>query len=252
TGFAAMTVAANRHFFLQFDAALTMTHHATNLDLPGEANITTAAGDVAEFFSTGANTVQCVNYTRADGMPVVSGSAGSFEFVSTAAITAASSLLIEDLAAGYDYHIVLEAFGITTDAQTLWMRFSDDGTTIESDATDYGWQFQKSINASNTAVGGHSDSEIQLSGDLTLGNDTNSDNTVEVTLLNPAGTTEQSTCYWIGHFWNEQPTPQLAHCSGSGVFRQGDDAIVDVQFSFSGGSTFKAQGDITVWRRQRS
>jgi len=67
TNFAAMTVAANRHFFLQFDGALTMTHHATNLDLPGKANITTAAGDVAEFFSTGANTVQCVNYTRADG-----------------------------------------------------------------------------------------------------------------------------------------------------------------------------------------
>ena len=67
TGFASMTVAANRHFFLQFDGILTMTHHATNLDLPGEANITTAAGDVGEFFSTGANTVQCVNFVRASG-----------------------------------------------------------------------------------------------------------------------------------------------------------------------------------------
>lgn len=67
TGFAAMTVAANRHFFLQFDGILTMTHHAANLDLPGEANITTAAGDVGEFFSTGANTVQCVNFCPAVG-----------------------------------------------------------------------------------------------------------------------------------------------------------------------------------------
>jgi hypothetical protein len=48
-----------------------MTHHATNLDLPGEANITTAAGDVATFQSTGANTVQCINYTKADGTSVV-------------------------------------------------------------------------------------------------------------------------------------------------------------------------------------
>lgn len=64
-GFASMTVAANRHFFLHFDAVLIMTYHGTNLDLPGEADITTAAGDVAEFFSTGANTVQCVNYQRA-------------------------------------------------------------------------------------------------------------------------------------------------------------------------------------------
>tara|TARA_B110000196_G_C21098702_1_gene641449 strand:+ start:397 stop:1362 length:966 start_codon:yes stop_codon:yes gene_type:complete len=71
TGFAAFTVAANTHFFAQFDGVLTMTHHATNLDLPGGANITTAAGDVAEFFSTGANTVQCVNYTKASGKPIV-------------------------------------------------------------------------------------------------------------------------------------------------------------------------------------
>ena len=70
TSFAAFTVAANRHFVLQFDGALTMTHHATNLDLPGEDDILTVAGDIAEFFSTGANTVQCINYTRADGSAV--------------------------------------------------------------------------------------------------------------------------------------------------------------------------------------
>ena len=74
TNFAAMTVAADRQFTLQFDGALTMTHHATNLDLPGEANITTAAGDVATFQSTGSNTVQCINYTRADGTAIVSSS----------------------------------------------------------------------------------------------------------------------------------------------------------------------------------
>jgi hypothetical protein len=73
TNFAAMTVAADRQFTLQFDGALTMTHHATNLDLPGEANITTAAGDVATFQSTGANTVQCINYTRADGTGIAGG-----------------------------------------------------------------------------------------------------------------------------------------------------------------------------------
>ena len=50
TNFAAFTVAAGRRFTVQFDGILIMTHHATNLDLPGGANITTAAGDVAEFF----------------------------------------------------------------------------------------------------------------------------------------------------------------------------------------------------------
>ena len=75
TGFAAMTVVADRQFTLQFDGALTMTHHATNLDLPGESNITTAAGDVAIFQSTGSNTVQCISYVKADGTAVVGGSA---------------------------------------------------------------------------------------------------------------------------------------------------------------------------------
>ena len=76
TGFTAMTVTAGDLFMLQFDGALTMTHHATNLDLPGEANITTAAGDVGLFYATGSNTVQCISYTKADGTAVVAGAGG--------------------------------------------------------------------------------------------------------------------------------------------------------------------------------
>ena len=71
TGFSAMTVAADRHFFLEFAAALTMTHGAGTLDLPSGANITTAAGDVAEFVSTASNVVTCVNYSRASGKALV-------------------------------------------------------------------------------------------------------------------------------------------------------------------------------------
>jgi hypothetical protein len=74
TNFASMTVAANRFFTLQFDGILTMTHHATNLDLPGGANITTASGDVGIFQSTGANTVQCISYTKVDGTSIVNAS----------------------------------------------------------------------------------------------------------------------------------------------------------------------------------
>ena len=86
TNFAVITTAADRQFTLQFDGILTMTHHATNVDLPGEANITTAAGDVATFQSTGANTVQCINYTRADGTAIVGASGvtlGFFEHTHT-------------------------------------------------------------------------------------------------------------------------------------------------------------------------
>jgi hypothetical protein len=99
-----MTVAANRHFFLQFDAVLTMTHHATNLDLPGEANITTAAGDVAEFFSTGSNTVQCVNYTKADGTAVQLGGDGQDNTISAVNLKDYGEITnaLGDLAGGTD------------------------------------------------------------------------------------------------------------------------------------------------------
>ena len=71
TGFNDMTVGANRHFYLEFSGILTMTHNAGVLDLPSGAAIVTAVGDVGEFYSTAANVVTCVNYTRADGTAVV-------------------------------------------------------------------------------------------------------------------------------------------------------------------------------------
>ena len=91
TGFSAFTVTAGRHFILQFDGALVMTHHADNLDLPGEASITTVAGDVAEFVSTATDKAQCVNYTRADGTAV----AGS---TNATTVAAAGALMDSELA----------------------------------------------------------------------------------------------------------------------------------------------------------
>ena len=103
TGFAAMTVGAGRQFTLQFDGALIMTHHATNLDLPGEANITTVAGDVAVFQSTGTNTVQCISYTRASGIPaVVTATATELNLIDggtargTTALASGDGILIND------------------------------------------------------------------------------------------------------------------------------------------------------------
>ena len=56
---------------LHFDAALTLTHHATDLILPGGANITTAAGDEAEFIEYATGDWRCTSYTAATGKAVV-------------------------------------------------------------------------------------------------------------------------------------------------------------------------------------
>ncbi len=53
-----------------FDGALTLTHNATTLILPGGANITTAAGDRALFYQDSGDNVYCLTYIPATGNPV--------------------------------------------------------------------------------------------------------------------------------------------------------------------------------------
>ena len=122
TNFSAMTVATNRQFTLQFDGVLTMTHHATNLDLPSEANITTAAGDVATFQSTGANTVQCINYTRADGTAIVGASGvtlGFFEHTHTISSNLTISTDYNALSAGPI--TVASGYSVTVPTGSTWV-----------------------------------------------------------------------------------------------------------------------------------
>lgn len=64
------TVEVGAAIKLHFDGALTLTHHATDLILPTGANITTAAGDEAEFIEYATGDVRCTNYTRANGRPL--------------------------------------------------------------------------------------------------------------------------------------------------------------------------------------
>ena len=57
---------------LQFDGALQLTHHSTNLVLQGGSNITTAAGDIAVFVSDGSGRWRCVSYqTATSNVPVI-------------------------------------------------------------------------------------------------------------------------------------------------------------------------------------
>lgn len=54
---------------LHFDGILTLTNHATNLILPGGANITTAAGDEAEFIEYASGDWRCTAYTPIGSAP---------------------------------------------------------------------------------------------------------------------------------------------------------------------------------------
>jgi hypothetical protein len=62
------TVAAGTFRRVRFAGILTLTHNGTSLILPGAANITTAAGDVAEFISEGSGNWRCVDYVKSVGL----------------------------------------------------------------------------------------------------------------------------------------------------------------------------------------
>lgn len=65
------TVSAGIWKIIKFEGALTLTHNATSLILPGGANITTADGDVAIAISEGSGNWRVVSYVPATGRPVI-------------------------------------------------------------------------------------------------------------------------------------------------------------------------------------
>lgn len=66
------TVNAGVVRWVEFAGALTLTHNASSLKLPGGGNIVTAAGDVGCFVSMGSGNWKCLHYARADGSAVAS------------------------------------------------------------------------------------------------------------------------------------------------------------------------------------
>lgn len=72
------TVRAGIWKILKFEGALTLTHNATSLILPGGGNITTADGDVGIFFSEGSGNWRCLSYQYATDGSVPVGSVQAY------------------------------------------------------------------------------------------------------------------------------------------------------------------------------
>lgn len=73
TGISAFTMTSGQVIDLVFDGVLTLTHHATNNNLLGGVDVTTAANDRARYWYDGT-TVWCVAYQRASGTALVAAS----------------------------------------------------------------------------------------------------------------------------------------------------------------------------------
>lgn len=99
TTITAITLASGSYREVVFDGALTLTHNATSLILPGGANITTAAGDRAGFRGDGTGNVRCVWYTKADGSSITPAAAAT-----QAEMEAASSNTVMATPANVNWH----------------------------------------------------------------------------------------------------------------------------------------------------
>jgi len=144
----AITVPAGTLFMLQFDSTPVLTHHATNLNLPGNANITAAAGDTLVGFATTANQVKVLHYQRATGR-------AGWELISSATASSDATIEFNNLSSAYsEYLVVMAGVVPVTDATHLFLRMStDNGSTFHVGATDYRYACVSSQSNATTLSG---------------------------------------------------------------------------------------------------
>ena len=117
--------------WLQFDGILTLTHHATDLILPDDSNITTAAGDVACLYEYASADWRLISYSRSDAtsgvLSVANGGTGATTLTDggillgsgTSAITAMSVLADGSIIVGDGATDPVELAAFTSSTGTL-------------------------------------------------------------------------------------------------------------------------------------
>lgn len=116
TGFG--TIGAGIWKVIKFEGALTLTHNATSLILPGAANITTVAGDIAWMVSEGSGNWRCALYQKTGGV---------ITLATTQASTSGTAIDFTGIPAGTK-EIIISWVGVSTDGTSnLFIRLGDAG-----------------------------------------------------------------------------------------------------------------------------
>jgi hypothetical protein len=150
------SIAAGVIRYVTFAGALTLTHNATSLILPGAANITTAANDTATMLSLGGRNWQCIAYQRSNGTSVVTGGAWQLYggSLATAQRLASNSASLDwtGLSGFSRYAIVLESLLAASGGATLRLIFGT-GSTPTWITSGYTFQCATSSLSTNSASG---------------------------------------------------------------------------------------------------
>lgn len=178
TGFG--TVAAGARRVVTFDGALTLTHNATSLILPGAANITTAAGDTAFCVSEGSGNWRVAIYQKANGQAVTGGS-GSLANWTEAANTATPNATIPVVSftatnAATDVDVAVVSKGAGAFARQIAANNTAGGNKRGARAVDL--QASRSVadmvaSAADSVIGGGSNNKASAANSTVAGGDGN-------------------------------------------------------------------------------
>lgn len=130
TAFDTPTAAPNVARICLFAGALTLTHNASRLILPGGANITTTSGDVAVFVHEGGGNWRCIAYHCAGGFMPVRGSGVSVDTAGNVGMGGTTP------ATWYEPHNVVQlsptasVFGTPASTQTGQNGYTDAAGTV--------------------------------------------------------------------------------------------------------------------------
>jgi hypothetical protein len=115
-----------------FDGALTLTHNATSLILPGAANITTAAGDAMVVRADTTANMKVISYMKASGLPIVGGSTRTL--LATLTTTSGSTQSATGLSPASYRYFEVEINGVSSTTGPFDLRIATSG----NGGTNYG------------------------------------------------------------------------------------------------------------------
>lgn len=242
------SIAAGAIRRVRFLAALTLTHNATTLILPGSANITTAAGDVATMESLGSGNWRCVNYSKADGTSVVGGGGGGLtnwtDAVNTAAPNATVpvvSLSATNGATNVDAALVTKGTGATLAA--IADNTATGGNKRGTNATD--WQKLRNTNTqvasgATSTVGGGGRNTASGSNSTVAGGFNNSASSTDTTIAGGNGNTASGSTSSVGGGGSNTASGSYATVAG------GNNSTASGDYSFTAGLTNSASGLYSV------
>jgi len=203
---------------IRFDDVMTLTHHATNLRLPGGADITTAAGDRSLWVEVAAGQWECLFYQPGATAPIKASGPVLLESVTIGAQTNAD-LTAFDNTTYNDYVVKLHnALPGNNDVELRGQISTDGGSNYLNTLYRGMVRWFKSTGVADDA-NGDSITHMILSADGTnnkLSNVSADSGYWEILLKNAGGSGKPQVLVQTASYFDSDTTPKLMQASGGG------------------------------------